>query len=341
MSTTQKNVSTGQSAKGPIVATVLIAIIAVMGIVVGWVLWASQATMDSFDESEVITESFPDDEFRPVPGVEGSVTILLLGSDTRGQISSLADAAGDRSDAMILVRVSGDRQYVTMMSIMRDSWVTIPGVGDNKINAALAIGGVPLAVRTVEELVGVRVDHVAVADFAGFAALTDALGGVTVDNQRAFSPSELPGASFARGEIVLNGDEALAYVRERSSFATGDFQRVANQQAFLKGLLGTLLNRGALANPAETKRLVDSLSPFIARDPNLTSEIVLGMANSLKDISAESVSSFTMPTTGTGTISGQSVVLVDFEELARVTEQFLDDTLHKFLQQSESRGGKE
>lgn len=326
----QKNTSTGPSTKWHIVAAVLIAIIAIVGIVVGWVLWASQATMDSFDESEVITESFPDDEFRPVPGVEGSVTILLLGSDTRGQITSLADAAGDRSDAMILVRISGDREHVTMMSIMRDSWVTIPGVGDNKINAALALGGVPLAVRTVEELVGVRVDHVAVVDFAGFAALTDALGGVTVDNQRAFSPSELPGASFARGEITLNGDEALAYVRERSAFASGDFQRVANQQAFLKGLLGTLLNRGALANPSETKRLVDSLSPFIARDPNLTSEIILGIANSLKGISSDSVSSFTMPTTGTGTIAGQSVVVVDFDELAKVTAHLVDDTIHTY-----------
>ena len=331
---TQKNQTSGRTAKGPVVAAVLIAIIAIVGIVVGWVLWASQATMDSFDESEIITESFPDDEFRPVPGVEGSVTILLLGSDKRGQITSLADATGDRSDAMILVRISGDRNHVTMMSIMRDSWVNIPGVGDNKINAALALGGVPLAVRSVEELVGVRVDHVAVVDFAGFAALTDALGGVTIDNQRAFTPSELPETSFGRGLITLNGDEALAYVRERSAFASGDFQRVANQQTFLKGLLGTLLNRGALANPEETKRLVDSLSPFIARDPNLTSDIVLGIANSLKGISSDSVSSFTMPTTGTGTISGQSVVVVDFDELARVTGHLVGDTVHEYSDSS-------
>ena len=309
---------------------VLVAIVAIIGIVVGWVLWASQATMESFDESEVITESFPDDEFRPAPGVEGSVTILLLGSDTRGQVTSLADAAGDRSDAMILVRISGDREHVTMMSIMRDSWVTIPGVGDNKINAALALGGVPLAVRTVEDVVGVRVDHVAVVDFAGFAALTDALGGVTITNQRAFTSGELPGASFPRGDITLNGDEALAYVRERSAFASGDFQRVANQQTFLKGLLATLVNRGALANPAETKRLVDSLSPFIARDPNLTSEIIVGIGNSLRGITQESVTSFTMPTAGTGTISGQSVVVVDVDELAVVSELLTADTIHHY-----------
>jgi polyisoprenyl-teichoic acid--peptidoglycan teichoic acid transferase len=312
---------------------VIIAVITVVGVALGYMFWVSQETMDSFDESEVITDAFPDDEFRPPPGVEGSVTILLLGSDTRGQITSLADASGDRSDAMILVRISGDREHVTMMSIMRDSWVTIPGFGENKVNAALAFGGVSLAVQTVEELVGVRVDHVAVVDFAGFAALTDALGGVTVNNQRAFTPGELPGASFARGEITLNGEEALAYVRERSAFATGDFQRVANQRAFLTGVMATLLDRGALASPAETKRIVDSLSPHIARDPNLTSEVILGVANSLKGITPDSVSSFTMPTTGTGTISGQSVVLVNADELAVVTEKLVADTIHTYTQQ--------
>ena len=328
---TQKNVSTGRSTKGPIVAAVLVAIISLVGITVGWILWASQATMDSFDQSEVITDAFPDDEFRPPPGLEGTVTILLLGSDTRGEVGrSLSAAIGDRSDAMILVRLSGDRQHVTLMSMMRDSWVEIPGRGENKINAALAFGGVPLAVQTVENLVGVRVDHVAIIDFEGFKALTDSLGGVTIDNQRAFTPTELPSVSFPRGEITLNGEEALAYVRDRMSFADGDFQRVRNQQTFLRGLANTLLTRVSLTNPAQTLRLVDSLSPYMARDPGLTSEVIVGVAGSLRGVTSDSVTSFTMPTTGTGAIRGQSVVLVDFDELEKVTEMFRDDTVHTY-----------
>jgi polyisoprenyl-teichoic acid--peptidoglycan teichoic acid transferase len=67
-----------------------------------------------------------------------------------------------------------------------------PGRSDNKINAALAIGGVPLTVQTVENLLDTRIDHVAVLDFEGFAAITDVLGGVTVNNERAFTPVTLP-----------------------------------------------------------------------------------------------------------------------------------------------------
>ena len=302
-----------------------------IGVVVGALAFVSSNVQQSFDEAEVITDAFPDDEFRPAPGLGGTVTILLLGSDTRGEVGrSLSAAIGDRSDAMILVRLSGDRQHVTLMSMMRDSWVEIPGRGENKINAALAFGGVPLAVQTVENLVGVRVDHVAIIDFEGFKALTDSLGGVTIDNQRAFTPTELPSVSFPRGEITLNGEEALAYVRDRMSFADGDFQRVRNQQTFLRGLANTLLTKVSLTNPAQTLRLVDSLSPYMARDPGLTSEVIVGVAGSLRGVTSDSVRSFTMPTTGTGTIRGQSVVLVDFDELEKVTQMFRDDTAHTY-----------
>ena len=95
------------------------------------------------------------------------------------------------------------------MSIMRDSWVEIPGRGDNKINAALAIGGVPLTVQTVENLLDTRIDHVAVLNFEGFAAITDVLGGVTVNNERAFTPNTLPDTRIPDGGVAINGEGAL------------------------------------------------------------------------------------------------------------------------------------
>ena len=112
---------------------------------------------DSLDEAEVLTDVVPEEEGRPAPSETGSTTVLLLGSDTRAGIGqTLASAEGDRSDVMLVIRISGDREHITAMSIMRDSWVEIPGRSENKINAALAIGGVPLTVQTVENLLETR-----------------------------------------------------------------------------------------------------------------------------------------------------------------------------------------
>jgi len=83
-------------------------------------------------------------------------------------------------------------------------------------------------------------------------------------------------------------------------------------------------------NPQATLRLVSALSPYLARDAALTSEVIVGVAGSLRSLDGDSVSSFTMPTTGTGTIGGQSVVLVDFDELAKVSEMFANDTIHLY-----------
>src|SRR5690606_401872 len=106
------------------------------------------------------------------------------------------------------------------MSIMRDNWVNIQGHGEAKINAAVAYGGIPLAVNTVENFIDARIDHVALIDFESFKGLTDAVGGVTVNNTIAFdSINGGHGFSFAQGEITLNGDEALAFVRERYAFS--------------------------------------------------------------------------------------------------------------------------
>lgn len=102
---------------------------------------------ESLDEAEVLTDVFPDESTRPGPSLTSSTTILLLVSDIRRGIGqSLDSAGGDRSDVMMVVRISGNRTHVTGMSIMRGSWVEISGRGENKVNAALAFGGVKLAV---------------------------------------------------------------------------------------------------------------------------------------------------------------------------------------------------
>ena len=81
---------------------------------------------------------------------------------------------------MMLVHIPADRASVQVMSIPRDSWVAVPGHGDAKINAAYSWGGPTLMIQTVEQLTGVRIDHIALTDFNSFVGITDALGGVEI-----------------------------------------------------------------------------------------------------------------------------------------------------------------
>jgi LCP family protein required for cell wall assembly len=314
----------------------LIAIAAVVLLVVGAAGVYAWTLSNTFDSQTVkIPDVFPGEASRP-PAATGDATtgqnILLLGSDTRGaNDESTTDLTGQRSDTIMVVHMPANRENIYIMSIMRDSWVDIPGKGEAKINAAMSYGGVPLAVQTIEGLLGARIDHVAIVDFTGFKGLTDALGGVDVDNPVGFDSSSLPGHYFAEGTRRLNGTEALAFVRERYAFADGDFQRARNQQAFIKAVLGKLLTAETLTDPAKIRDLVGAIAPYLAVDDGLNSAYVAGLAVELRDVRVNDVTFFTLPTTGTGTSpDGQSIVVIDKEKLKAVQQGFQTDTLDAF-----------
>ncbi|HYS40054.1 MAG TPA: LCP family protein [Pseudonocardiaceae bacterium] len=161
------------------------------------------------------------------------MTVLLLGSDLRVGTDATDGVAGQRADAIMLVRFSPDRSRIDVLSIPRDSWVTIPGKGTAKINASLA-GGPSLVVQTVHALTGIQIDHVMMMDFGGVRDLTTALGGVTVINERATTDPR-NGAHFDAGPLTLSGNRALAFVRQRYGLPNGDFDRIAHQQQFGRG----------------------------------------------------------------------------------------------------------
>ena len=115
----------------------------------------------------------------------------MLGSDARpGETSS-------RSDSILLVRIDPARQQIAELSIPRDLRTEIPGYAPTKINAAYAYGGPPLAIRTVENLTGVKVNHVVLVNFQGFEKLIDALGGVTIVNPTKIISNEFDGYKLA------------------------------------------------------------------------------------------------------------------------------------------------
>ncbi|MGH1523872.1 LCP family protein [Leifsonia sp. L25] len=276
----------------------------------GYLLWLGR----SFDDTvERIPKAFPDESGRPA-AVAGATNLLLIGSDSRSGLRDpmSGEGTGERSDTLMLVHIPADRSGIVLVSLMRDLWVPIPGHGESKINAAYSWGGVPLTVQTVEGMLGARVDHVAVVDFGGFGELSTALGGVKVWSDQAFTSKNMPGYSFDKGENRLEGSAALAFVRERYSFPDADYQRVRNQQAFVRGMLQGFISARTLTDPGRTQSAITTLARYVAVDEGLTASAAASLALSFHGLTPDAIHTLTLPTAGTGTSpDGQSIVRVD------------------------------
>ncbi|MDN5585038.1 MAG: LCP family protein [Brevibacterium sp.] len=310
-----------------LVALLVIVILGVLG--VGLYLWNVGRTFDNnankLTDEQIFGTQRPDDQKE-----DGGTNILLLGSDEPMDQVDVNDSRGLRSDTIMVMHIPESGSDVQVMSIPRDSWVDIEGHGKAKINSALSTGGLPLAVSTISDFIGTELDHVAIIDFEGFKALTDSLGGVTVNSEQSF---EKNGYTFDKGENVLDGDEALTFVRERKSFQDGDFQRARNQQAFIRGLTNEIISADTLSNPKKIQNMVKDFSPYMYVDSGLDAQYISATAFAMRDVRPGDIEFFTSPTAGVGTSSdGQSIVNVDEEELEKVQDAFANDTLDDYVQ---------
>lgn len=172
---------------------------------------------------------------------------LLVGNDGRDELTpeerrrlGTGTPEGQRTDSIILVHVPAGDGPRALISIPRDSYLPIPGHGDNKVNAAFALGGAELLVQTLEERTGLRIDGYAEIGFAGFAGVVDSLGGVDIcvpfdmDDPKAH-------INLKEGCQRLDGPTALGYVRARYSDPRGDLGRAERQRQFL----GAIMDRAA------------------------------------------------------------------------------------------------
>ena len=330
----------GSSAKRrrPVLITIVsLATVVVLAAVVAFGYLASLA--GSFDsKTQSIESAFPADDARPerAGAASGAVNLLVIGSDARGGSGETENLPavpnGGRSDTMMLVNIPGDRKSINVMSVMRDTWVEIPGYGEHKINAALALGGMPLLVQTLEGMVATRIDHVAIIDFEGFRGLTTALGGIEVNNPRSFRSSGVRGETFAAGNIVLEGESALKFVRERKQFSDGDYTRVANQQLLLKGVMSKFLTAETLTDPGKISAIVEDFAPYLSVDDGLNGLAAGQLAVSLREARSADVHTFTLPNLGTGrSANGQSIVLNDPGAVSEISAALAEDRLTAYV----------
>lgn len=191
------------------------------------------------------------------PAAGGGTTWLLVGSDSRqdltpeqqAELTTGGDLGTGRTDTILLVHVPGfgSDAPTTMVSIPRDSYVEIPGYGQDKINAAFSLGGAPLLAQTVEQATGIRLDHYAEIGFDGFAVMVDAVGGVTMCPAEPIS-DPLAGIELPAGCQELDGRTALGFVRSRAT-ARADLDRMVNQRQFMSALVQRAASPAVLLNP--------------------------------------------------------------------------------------------
>lgn len=267
-------------------------------------------------EDSVVTPSPPE---RPAEAGE-ALNILVLGSDTRDP-----DAERGRSDVMILMHISDDRERVDLIHFPRDLFVEIPGSErKNKLNAAYSFGGTALLVETLQPLTGVPVDHVVISDFESFQALTDAVGGVDVHVAEA-SPG------FEVGTMHMDGETGLRFVRERYSLSQGDISRGERQQEFIKAIMLKVLTRDTFTNPVRLAEVVDAGTQNLTVDDNLQVSDMRDLGWQLRDLRGGDIHFFTAPWSGIGSDSwAGSVVLPHDEQFEELREHLRNDTMEDY-----------
>lgn len=268
---------------------------------------------------------------RPEKVVQDAKNMLILGSDSRDPEST----GGSRSDTIIVAHLPKDRSSAQLISIPRDTWVYVPkskdgkhGGRDAKINAAYAWGGIPLMVQAVEKFTGVRIDHVAIVDFAGFQDIIDALGGVEINVEKSFTSIHKPHRKFTKGPMEVDGAAALDYARERYAFADGDFARIRHQQELIKAVLDKAASGGLLTNPGRLNSFLRATTDAVAVDETF-SVLDMGMEN--RHLRGGNLTFFTSPSKGTGQVGSESVVFADTAKAKTLYDAVRRDAVPEIL----------
>ncbi|WP_078392990.1 LCP family glycopolymer transferase [Shouchella patagoniensis] len=271
---------------------------------------ASNANEEMYEPLESRTKSEGASEQREASASPGEpLSFLIAGVDSHEE-----DGYG-RADALLIVTVNAQDESIQIVSIPRDTRAEIVGHGTfEKINHAYAYGGADMTIQTVEELFHIPIDHYLAIDMDQFIEMVDTLGGITVENDFAFS---LSGHDFPEGVIELNGEEALAYVRMRKEDPEGDAGRTKRQRDVLEGVIEEGLQVSQMSSAPD---LLRSLGSTLQTD--LTVSKMASYAQNYYP-AASSISQIELEFSEE-TIDGAWYALISEEERARVSQNLLN-----------------
>ncbi|KUL25539.1 LCP family protein [Streptomyces regalis] len=248
---------------------------------------------------------------RPEKVDNGSENILVLGSDTRSgsnkKLGGGADDGSARSDTAMIVHVYEGHKKASVVSIPRDTLIDRPRCTDTNgdthdaasgvmFNESYSTGGAACAVKTVESISGIRMDHYLEVDFSGFQKLIDELGGVEVTTTKNINDPDSH-LNLKAGTHQLTGKQALGLVRTRHGVGDGsDLGRIQLQQAFIKALINQVKGINLFGNPKKLIDLATTATEAVTTDSDLGSvNKLMSFANGLKGINSKNMTMVTMP----------------------------------------------
>ncbi|MFJ5140630.1 LCP family protein [Streptomyces sp. NPDC088707] len=292
-----------RSRRAVVLASGALAVLVLGGTGLGYVYFKLDGNLETVDINAQLGTERPDDVDN------GSMDILVLGSDSRSGDNGAygKDEGGARSDTAMVVHVYEGHKKASVVSIPRDTLIDRPKCTDTQgaavaaekramFNTAYEVGGPACAVKTVESMSGIRMDHYIEVDFTGFKKLIDRLGGVEITTTTAIKDSKSH-LDLAPGTHTLDGEQSLGLVRTRKSVGDGsDLGRIQLQQAFMKAFMNQVKDVGVLTNPKKLLDLADAATKAITPDSELDSvQELMGFAKSLTGIGAQNVHMVTLP----------------------------------------------
>lgn len=308
--------------KATIITVLVLANIAVLGFI-----WVVQTGNDFLSGASTLDESVAE---VLDPSTGDALTFLVVGSDSREGLDDLdgfGDFSGARSDVVMMVRVDPATNTARMLSLPRDLWVSIPGHGENRINAAYSFGGAALMIETIKSNLDVEINHYVEIDFVGFQALVDEVGGIQIEFANPARDTK-SGLDVGAGTQTLDGEQALAYARSRRyqelqngswvSVEANDIGRTARQQQVIRALISELKSPSSITEAGD---IASAMSQHMSIDSNLAEASVASMIWNFKGILTGSIEGSTLPTRGT-TIGGASVQIAQEPEASEMLAEF-------------------
>ena len=245
---------------------------------------------------------------------DGSYYVGIFGSDARkGETAS-------RSDVTMLARIDPDKGVVDLISVPRDTMIDIEGHGTQKINAAYAFGGPSEAVKTLSTFAGVPITHYVEVHFEELKDVVNELGGIQVNVPESFY-SDTSGISLEAGEQTLDGDQALAFARERHATRAGDFSRAQAQRMIIEAIVEKVLSKSITEIPGT----VESLARCVTTDYSVTDLVSLALTFKDKGLTMYSAAcpSYTLNQDGISYVGTQ---YAEWQDMMRRVDAGLDPT---------------